>query len=83
MALQVQGVVDLVRPLMGVQVDIHLEPHGQNASCFADADINQFETALVNLAVNARDAMNAIGRLTIEVRQVDSAPAGPWARAPA
>jgi CheY-like chemotaxis protein len=31
----------------------------------------------VNLAINARDAMSAMGRLTIKVQQVDSVPAGP------
>ena len=74
--LHVQGVVDLVRPLMGAQVQIHLVPCVTKA-CFAMADINQFETALVNLAVNARDAMNAKGQLTIKVQHVDSVPAAP------
>ena len=72
---QVQDVIHLVRPLMGARVKIHFEPSGQN-TCFAEADINQFETALVNLAVNARDAMNAQGQLSIKVQQVDSVPAG-------
>jgi signal transduction histidine kinase/ActR/RegA family two-component response regulator len=74
--LQVQGVLDLVRPLMGAQVQIHHACCGQKC-CFAEADINQFETALVNLAVNARDAMEASGQLTIKVQPVNSAPAGP------
>ena len=74
--LQVQGVVDLVRPLMGSQVHVDLEPCGTTA-CFATADISQFETALVNLAINARDAMNAKGLLTLKVHAVDSIPAGP------
>lgn len=73
---QVQGVVDLVRPLMGAQVQIEHEPCGEEG-CFVEADISQFETALVNLAINARDAMNASGRLTIKVQEVDSAPAVP------
>ncbi|MBG6073510.1 MULTISPECIES: PAS domain-containing sensor histidine kinase [unclassified Polaromonas] len=72
----VQGVIDLVRPLMGAQVQIHLEPCGAEDSCFAEADINQFETALVNLALNARDAMNGNGQLTIKVKKVDNVPAG-------
>ena len=72
---QVRGVVDLVRPLMGSQVRIELAPCGE-PGCFAEADINQFETALVNLAVNARDAMNARGELTITVRPVDGVPPG-------
>ena len=75
-ARHVQGVVDLVRPLMGAQVQIIFEPCGENA-CFAEADVSQFETALVNLAVNARDAMDAKGRLIIKVQAADSVPAGP------
>ena len=74
--LQVQGVVDLVRPLMGRQVNILYQSCGQNA-CVAEADVNQFETALVNFAVNARDAMSANGQLIIKVQQVGSLPAGP------
>ena len=72
----VQGVVDLVRPLMGAQVHIILEPCEKHG-CFAEADVSQFETALVNLAVNARDAMDAKGRLIIKVQAVSSVPAGP------
>jgi signal transduction histidine kinase/ActR/RegA family two-component response regulator len=72
----VQSVVDLVRPLMGAQVQIIFEPCRENI-CFAEADVSQFETALVNLAVNARDAMNEKGQLIIKVQAVDSVPAGP------
>ncbi|MBG6071292.1 MULTISPECIES: CHASE3 domain-containing protein [unclassified Polaromonas] len=73
---QVQSTINLVRPLMGSQVQIDLEPCGEN-SCFVEADISQFETALVNLAVNARDAMNAKGQFSIRVQRVDNVPAGP------
>lgn len=41
--------------------------------CFINADAGQFETALINMAVNARDAM-AEGRLTITVRTVAELP---------
>ncbi len=74
--VQVQAVVDLVRPLMGSQVSVHFDPCGQGA-CFVMADISQFETALVNLAVNARDAMSARGRLTFKAQMVTHIPAGP------
>jgi len=71
----VQGVVDLVRPLMGMQMQIRHERCG-STGCFAEADISQFEAAMVNLTLNARDAMNATGQLTIKVAEVDSVPPG-------
>ncbi|MDB5884914.1 MAG: sensor hybrid histidine kinase, partial [Polaromonas sp.] len=73
--LQVKNVIDLIRPLMGGKVEIFHQPCGANA-CLAMADINQFETALVNLAINARDAMDANGRLIVKVQAVNSMPAG-------
>ena len=73
---QVQSVIDLVKPLLGSQIEILHQSCGQEG-CFALADVNQFETALLNLAVNARDAMNASGQLVIAVQKVDKIPAGP------
>ena len=73
---QVQSVIDLVKPLMGVQIQILHQPCASEC-IFALADINQFETALLNLAVNARDAMNAIGQFVITVQKVDKIPATP------
>ena len=35
--------------------------------CFVKADVSQFETAVVNLAVNARDAMDGEGALTLHL----------------
>ncbi|MCR0983091.1 PAS domain S-box protein [Roseomonas populi] len=60
---RVQAVTDLVRPLVGARIAIRtlIECEG----CVVEADPNQFETALVNLAVNARDAMEGEGRLTL------------------
>jgi PAS domain S-box-containing protein len=46
--------------------------------CLVDADPNQFDTAIVNLTVNARDAMEANGKLTISVARVEQIP---WVRA--
>ncbi|MGY4371512.1 CheY-like chemotaxis protein [Bradyrhizobium sp. LB1.3] len=45
-----------------------------DADCFTVADIAQFETVLINLAINARDAMDGEGRLTIAVRKVRGIP---------
>ncbi|UFS87457.1 PAS domain S-box protein [Bradyrhizobium daqingense] len=69
---QVEGVAQLVRPLVGGRIEIVVEI--DDADCFTVADIAQFETALINLAVNARDAMNGEGRLAIAVRKVQGIP---------
>jgi PAS domain S-box-containing protein len=70
---QVEAVAQLVRPLVGTRIRIEVDI--SDADCFAIADIAQFETALINLAVNARDAMNDEGRLAISVRKVPAIPA--------
>lgn len=49
-----------------VAVEMRLAPEAGQVS----TDIDQFETAILNLAVNARDAMPAGGRLTIEAGRV-------------
>jgi PAS domain S-box-containing protein len=70
---QVENVAQLVRPLVGSGIQIEVEI--VNPKSFAIADVAQFETALINLAINARDAMNAEGRVRIAVKTVDMIPA--------
>ncbi|GJD75368.1 PAS domain S-box protein [Methylobacterium goesingense] len=77
----VGSVADMVRTLTGarIQVDTVVEPcrdaQGRVHPCLIDADPSQFDTALVNMVVNARDAMEGEGRLTIRVRPVERVPA--------
>jgi signal transduction histidine kinase/ActR/RegA family two-component response regulator len=70
---QVESLAQLIRPLVGSR--IRVETDIADSQCFAIADIAQFETALINFAVNGRDAMHGEGQLTIGVRKVDSIPA--------
>jgi PAS domain S-box-containing protein len=70
---QAEAVAQLIRPLVGGRIRIDVEISDSN--CYAIADIAQFETALINLAVNSRDAMNSEGRLRIGVRKVHGIPA--------
>ncbi|ACE99712.1 PAS/PAC sensor hybrid histidine kinase [Rhodopseudomonas palustris TIE-1] len=71
-AAQIQSIANLIRPLVGSRVEIDVDTgSGPN---YAIADVGQFETALVNLAVNGRDAMNGEGRLSIALRRVDEIP---------
>jgi two-component system NtrC family sensor kinase len=59
----------LVGPAIEIVTRVPEEP------CYIHADAGQFETALINMAVNARDAMGGEGRLTIAVRAADRLPA--------
>ena len=70
---QVESIAQLIRPLVGGRIEIKLDLCDPKA--FATADVAQFETALVNLAVNARDAMAGEGSLVISVKNADAAPA--------
>jgi len=71
--VQVENVAQLVRPLVGPRIQIDVEIGDFDA--FTIADVGQFETALINLAINARDAMDGEGRLKIAVRKVGGIPA--------
>ena len=70
---QVEGIVQLIRPLVGSRIQIGLEI--SDPECFAIADVGQFETTLINLAVNSRDAMKGEGLISIRVEKADTVPA--------
>ena len=70
---QVESIAQLIRSLMSGRIQIKLD--NSDPLCFATADVAQFETALVNLAVNARDAMAGEGSLLISVNTVEAVPA--------
>lgn len=71
-SLSVGALRDMIKTLTGsrVVVDVVLV----ESDCWVNADPSQFDTALVNLAVNARDAMNGEGRLEMVVHHVSSVP---------
>ncbi len=69
---QVRAVVDLVRPLLGSRIQTRVD--APDRPDFVEMDMGQFETALVNLAVNARDAMNLEGLLAMKVERVAAIP---------
>jgi two-component system NtrC family sensor kinase len=67
----VQTLSEMIGTLTGSPIQI--VTHVPEEPCFINADAGQFETALINMAVNARDAMGQ-GRLTITVRAVPDFP---------
>ena len=67
----VQTLSEMIGTLTGSPIQI--VTHVPEEPCFINADAGQFETALINMAVNARDAMGQ-GRLTITVRAAPDFP---------
>jgi len=62
---QVQQIAEMLRSIVGTRMQIKVQAPAQQ--CYVEADLNQFETALVNLVVNARDAMQAEGNISIAI----------------
>ncbi len=77
---QIASLLDLFRTLLGASVQLVF--HADSALKAVYADPTQLEQVLVNLCVNARDAMPAGGNLEITTQQVEIAPgrqhAGPY-----
>ena len=62
---RVRQTTDMLATIVGSRIKIIR--HIPQTPWHVEADISQFETALVNLAVNARDAMDGEGLLTLRV----------------
>ncbi len=66
---RVREVNRLVRPLMGDDVEVLIR--AKSASALVEADPGQFDQIVMNLAVNARDAMPHGGKLILETSAVE------------
>ncbi|MGJ5076747.1 ATP-binding protein [Bradyrhizobium oligotrophicum] len=73
---------DMTKTLVGSRVEVVISVPDE--PCYVNSDAGQFETALINLAVNARDAMAGQGRLSITVAPAAAlpTPAAPHDRPP-
>jgi CheY-like chemotaxis protein len=69
---RIEGMRQMIEASVGASIQLMIEPPEAGA---VNADLNQFETALLNLVVNARDAMPAEGTIAIANRLVRGLPA--------
>ena len=65
-----EGLTQLIRHSVGEKVEITMRLNGAWSTL---CDVNQIENVILNLAINARDAMPNGGRLVIETRDVNLA----------
>ncbi|WP_430912175.1 ATP-binding protein [Methylobacterium sp. sgz302541] len=62
---RLRGVADMLDTVTGSRIRVVTEL--PDMPCHVLADVSQFETALINMAVNARDAMDGEGTLTLRL----------------
>lgn len=79
----IASITELLRRSIGEQVSVSIEADDEVWPIWVDT--HQLENAILNLAVNARDAMNGKGALTIAIRnqiltenEIGEAPAGDY-----
>ena len=65
----IRAVLEMIGTLVGSRITI-LSNLPATPLC-VNADPTQFDTSIVNMALNARDAMNGQGRISVSVRAVD------------
>ena len=71
-AQRVKRIGEMLESVTGarIQVQVELPEH----ACHVCVDASQFETALINIALNARDAMDGQGTLALRVATVGALP---------
>jgi len=62
------GLEELLRRTLPANVELRMDEVAPQ--CLADMDPSQFETAILNLVINARDALPSGGRIAITARSV-------------
>ncbi len=62
---RLRSIADMLDTVTGARIELATEI--PDCPCFVRADLSQFETAIVNMAVNARDAMDGEGTLTLRL----------------
>jgi PAS domain S-box-containing protein len=73
-AAQVEGIAEMLKTVLGSNVGLELDVPERPLP--VEADASQFETSLVNLIANARDATDGKGTVRIRLGHSNAAPAG-------
>lgn len=71
--MRVQNIGEMLESVTGARIHVNVELPEQ--PCYARVDSSQFETALINIALNARDAMEGQGSLHLRVTGQQALPA--------
>nr|WP_245516734.1 ATP-binding protein [Methylobacterium segetis] len=69
---KLRGIADMLDTVTGARIRVVTQVPDEPS--FIRADLSQFETALVNIAVNARDAMEGEGTLTLRLTSGSAMP---------
>ena len=69
---RVKNIGEMLESVTGAR--IHVQVQLPEHPCHVRVDASQFETALINIALNARDAMEGQGTLTLRVVTVEAMP---------
>lgn len=69
---RMQPLRDMLATLLGPAIEIVMQLPAE--PCLINADAGQFETAMINMATNARDAMQGKGRIVFTVHAATTVP---------
>jgi two-component system NtrC family sensor kinase len=69
---RMQSLRDMLATLLGPAIEIAMQLPTE--PCLVNADAGQFETAIINMATNARDAMQGRGRIVFAVQAATTVP---------
>jgi PAS domain S-box-containing protein len=72
---RVQSIADMLKTILGSRIAFEMTSEGH--ALRVEADRSQFETALINLVANARDAISGDGTLRVHIRSAGSLPSKP------
>ena len=70
---RIRDIGDMLETITGARINVAVELPPE--ACYVRADASQFETALINMALNARDAMEGQGTLLLRLNDTTTLPA--------